>query len=57
MNRQETIENDIRMVLGDLMLQLVMARAEITVLKSSAVEAPVTKPNGKQEAQAHGRQS
>jgi len=56
MTRQEIIENDIRMVLGDLMLQLVMTRAELTELKSAAAEVQVTKPNGKPEAHADGRQ-
>jgi len=58
MTRQEIVENDIRMVLGDLMLQLVMARAELTELKSAAGEVPtgVAKPNGKPEATADGRQ-
>jgi hypothetical protein len=55
MTRQEHMEHDLRMVVGDLMVQLVATRAELNELKelhASAtatmdVDTPASKPNGR----------
>lgn len=57
-NIQERIEHDIRAVIGDLMVQLVVARAETAMLKEAAEttgKPPEAKVNGKR-ADAETRQ-
>ena len=44
MNSQELIEQNVRLALGDLTLQLIVARARIAELEQAEPEA---KPNGK----------
>lgn len=49
MNTQEIIERDVRMLIGDLHLQLVMARARIQELEQQdAVQQQAYRPNGKE---------
>lgn len=48
MTQQEIIERDVRLLIGDLHLQLIMARAQITTLEQRPVERDEqSKPNGK----------
>ena len=49
MNMQEVVERDVRMALGDMTLQLIMARARIAELeaKYEPEEAEVRRSNGK----------
>jgi hypothetical protein len=57
MTQQEIIERDVRLVIGDLHLQLIMARARIAELEAGAVPVEDTaKPNGKDHGDAaHNR--
>lgn len=50
MNSQEIVEQQIRMVLGDMHVQLIMARARIAELEQQIPHtepAPAVKPNGR----------
>jgi hypothetical protein len=49
MNSQEIVEQQIRMVLGDLHVQLIMARAKVAELEQQLAKAEVipAKPNGR----------
>jgi hypothetical protein len=51
MNQQEIIERDVRLLIGDLHLQLIMARARIAELE----QAPVDRPNGTGNTEDHQR--
>lgn len=49
MNQQEIIERDVRLLIGDLHLQLIMARARIAELESQQqAEKPPPGDEGKQ---------
>ena len=57
MTQQEIIERDVRMLIGDLSLQLLMARARIAELEAGAVPVePKAKANGKDHHQEEMRQ-
>jgi hypothetical protein len=53
MTQQELIEQNVRMLLGDLQLQLIMARARIQELEQAASDSMLDKqnpvPNGRFE--------
>jgi hypothetical protein len=57
MNQQEMIDRDIRLLIGDMQLQLLFAKARIAALESAKEEAAAAplpeepKPNG--HAMAH----
>jgi hypothetical protein len=47
MTQQDIIERDVRMLIGDLHLQLVMARARIAELEAAVADQQQGRPNGK----------
>ena len=48
MDMQQAIERDVRLTLGDLMLQTIMLRAEISALKGAQADLNKVKVNGMQ---------
>ena len=53
MTPQEFVDNNVRLTLGDLMLQIILLKARVAELESAAAAVepppaePVAKPNGK----------
>jgi len=49
MTQQEIIERDVRITLGDMHLQLIMARARIQELEQQAAQEQAPVPDGRYE--------